>query len=172
MKRSYESNPDTFKKRRQEYYSKNKEYILLKAKDYPKDKERRRAYMREYCKKRNANDPDFRMGRLIRSLLPRLLRVKGSDIENALGYKKEDLIRHLGRYPLETESLDHRIPISWFVDGAPSAIIHSLHNVQILNKGENSRKNNFRCDPVPLEYYNEAIKYVKTEKQELLKIQS
>ncbi len=121
------------------------------------------AKFREYHKEHQTNDPQYRLARAMRKVIHLTLKSKKEDVYNLLGYNKSTLISWLGKEPLKGESIDHRIPISWFVINAPINIISDYRNLQILPLCENCKKGKKYADSIIKEYYDIALQYIKDE---------
>jgi len=115
----------------------------------------------EYEKGRIKNNPDHRFRRNVRKLLYRLRCDKRGHTADILGYSIADLHNHFTRYPKVDESIDHKIPVSWFNKGTPPWVINHLDNLQLLSRSENSCKNNTFCHPVTIIYYLICIPFIK-----------
>ena len=115
----------------------------------------------EYENKRIVNDPNYRLIKNMRKIVYRSLNNKKDSTFSILGYNSETLIKWLGR-PLEMdESIDHKIPVSWFKPNSPIHVISHYKNLQILTKSENSKKSNTYADCVDLEFFKIAINHIK-----------
>ena len=89
----------------------------------------------------------------MRSLIYRLKIEKRGRTAEVLGFTISELIAKLGRLPTQNESLDHKIPVTWFVSTEYVKEINNLENLQILSRSENSRKNNFHSHEISHEYF-------------------
>jgi hypothetical protein len=69
----------------------------------------------------------------------------------------------LGRKPTKGQSIDHKIPITWFNTDADIRVIFDLRNTQILTVEENTKKLNRYADTVSEDYYKIAINHIKDE---------
>lgn len=123
----------------------------------------------EYEKRRVKQDPHYRIIKLMRSMVYRLVVNKKDSTQSILGYSKSTLLNYLGRLPKNDESLDHKIPVSWFVKDAPIHIVSHYKNIQILSKSENSKKSNLYCCSVDYDYYLIAIPYIKQQHKTKIK---
>lgn len=142
-----EKNKELIKEYQKEYREKNKESIKKKRKEYNKVRMKRNKY-------RYKNDPLYKMKKICRSMLNRVLKKlnlpKTSRTEKMLGYTSIDLKNHLE--PLLQEGMtwenhgewhiDHIIPISAFDVNTPISIINALSNLQPLWAIDNLRKSN------------------------------
>jgi len=159
------------------YYLKRDE-ILLWAKSRKIDKEAKRLYMVDYVKKNRAKlnakanerekkkvmeNERHRLIKNMRKLVYRLVSGKNERTSDILGFTHEQLIMKLGRCPKVGESIDHKIPVSWFEKSAGVRMISDLENLQILSKSENSKKMNTFAHCVSAEYYNRIIHLIKPE---------
>ena len=59
------------------------------------------------------------------------------------------------------DSLDHKVPLSWFKCSTPPYIVNDLRNLQPLKKSLNSSKKNYFMHPVDVEYYLIIKKWIK-----------
>lgn len=112
-----------------------------------------RKYANEYMRNRRNKDPKFRIELAMRMLVYRLIGGRRGRTSHLLGYSSIQLKEHLGRFPRKNESLDHKIPVTWFLDLNKVALINHLHNLQILTKRANSMKLNSFAHPVSKEYF-------------------
>ncbi len=173
QKKYYIQNSELIKSRVKKYANLNKEKIYLKKLEYyNSNKESIKAYRNKYTKERNKNDAEFNAMRVLRSFIYRLMICKTDKTENILGYSVSDLFNKLGRYPNENESIDHKIPISWFKSNADIRIIHSLENLQIITKSENSKKHNTFSDCIDKDYFLIAIENIKPKFRNLVKVKN
>jgi len=145
----YQKNKAAILVKRKEYYEKNKPKILLRNK--------------LYLRKRKIEFPYLRNLSSFRTLVKRMLKDTSKKTFEYLGYNFSDLIETLGRAPELGEQIDHKIPISWFVQGTEMKIIFSLNNLQILPASENASKGNRYCHEVDLKYYNLIKPHIKKE---------
>ncbi len=146
------------------YYDANKEIIGQKRKQYAKLNRpslNKRAVA--YVKKRKAVDPCFRFYILLRARINTALRKNNSSTKSLLGFTYDEMIDFLGRKPNKGESIDHKIPISWFNIDADIRVMFDLRNTQILTVEENTKKLNRYADTVSEDYYKIAINYIKDE---------
>ena len=143
------------KQRDTEWRLKNKEHLNKKA--------------LEYVKRRIKIDDDYRAVRNMRKLIYRLKIEKRGKTSDVLGYTIIDLKNKLGRLPNRNESLDHKIPVSWFVSNEYIKEINHLENLQILSRSENSKKGNRNCCKVSFEYYTLIKSLIKPEFQNKIK---
>lgn len=154
------------------YYEKNKVKILAYNKEYRLlNTESRNKSQRKYHDENKLTNLRYRTTRAYRKLLYRLKVNKyGKTTSEMLGYTYSDLIIKLGREPNIDEAVDHKIPVSWFLDIAEVRLINHLDNLQILTKTENGKKLNSFCHPVNAQYF-ELIKD-KIKPKYLTKIKS
>lgn len=123
----------------------------------------------EYVKNKIKNDENYRATRNMRKLIYRLKIEKKGKTSELLGYTIKDLKNKLGRLPNRNESLDHKIPVSWFISNEFIKEINHLENIQILTINENSKKGNRECSEVSEEYYNLVRHLIKSEFQNKIK---
>lgn len=123
----------------------------------------------EYEKQRIKHDPNYRLIKIMRKMVYRLIASKKDPTFVVLGYSKEQLIKWLGGVPKNNEAIDHRIPVSWFNPNTPISIISDYRNLQILDKKTNSEKSNLYSHPVQKEYYEIAINYIKNNQKPKIK---
>ena len=172
----YNSTYYTFKenklKKAKIYYSENKEYLKTLRINYKIDKQNKSKYNKaynilnrekinklknEYEKNKIKNDPNYRFIRNIRRLLHRTLEIKTESTFDLLGYTKNDLLKILGKYPEQGESIDHKVPVSWFIEYSDIKLINHLENLQILPTKDNLIKSNTFAHKISKNYY-ELIK--------------
>ena len=89
----------------------------------------------------------------MRKLVYRTLLNKSKNTVELLGYDANDLLQKLGRFPNQTEAIDHKIPVSWFVTYSDIKLINHLDNLQILSSHDNSVKNNKFAHKISIEYF-------------------
>jgi hypothetical protein len=117
----------------------------------------------EYVKKRKEVDPYFKYMLLLRAKVSSALRSNSKATKALVGFTKDELICYLGKKPTGNETLDHKIPISWFKQYADIKIMFDLRNTQILTREENTKKLNRYADVVPKDYFDIAILHIKDE---------
>jgi len=117
----------------------------------------------EYEKLRCANDPNYRLIKTMRKNVYRVLKNKKDRTFSTLGYTKDNLIEWLGGYPGINDAIDHKVPVSWFVNDTPISIISHYKNLQILSKSDNSKKSNSYADIIDYDFYEISIDYIKDE---------
>lgn len=125
---------------------------------YPKIKNEKLAREKaKYVKRvriKKYTELEIRLLKNYRRLIYRLKIVKnGRRTSELLGYTYLELIFHLGKIPDTHEAIDHKIPITWFLDFNECQLINHLQNLQILTKTENSKKKNIYSHPVSFEYF-------------------
>lgn len=124
-----------------------------------------KATMKKSVKKYIKNNPHIsRWRRLLKSALLRLNQSKNDTTLNLLKYSAIELLEHLEKagYKKDIHDVDHKIPVSWFINTAPPHIVNSLHNLQPLTKEENINKSNSFADPVEESYYHESFPFIKS----------
>ena len=159
-------------------YADNRDEILKKIKTYNIDLVRKREYGKEYGKKNRvalnakANEREkkkvrenerYRLMKNMRHLVYRLVSGKNERTSDILGFTHDQLISKLGRCPKIGESIDHKVPVSWFDKSTDIKLISHLDNLQILSRSENSKKLNTFAHPVSIHYYNKIIHLIKPE---------
>ena len=179
------------KQKQREYYLKNKETILEKKKQYyinNKVKLRRKAleyYHKQKFLKVSTNGTKVKEGffpklvtkngtpqesiqyKRYRQLLLRAVTIinetKKSKIIDTLKYSASQLQEHLGEmgYDKNIHTIDHLIPVSWFIDDAPPHIVNHLSNLQPLVKSSNTWKGSRFAHPVSESFYHEALPFIK-----------
>jgi hypothetical protein len=157
------------------YYQKNKDKIIEKIK-LRYDSNKKKIYNKIYNKlnkdsinhnkniyeiNRVKNDPHYRLIKIMRKMVHRILNNKKDSTFKLLGYNKNDLLNELGRCPNKDEHIDHKIPVSWFIKETPIYIISHFKNLQIISKEQNFKKLNTYSDLVDYEFYLIAINYIK-----------
>ena len=111
-----------------------------------------------YTNKNDSKGHHSRYHRKIKNLINKVTK------PTCEGYTLKQLSEHLDKigYDTSVNQLDHKIPISWFVDGTPAHIVNSLHNLQCLTPTENNaKKDSFAC-PVEESYYHESFPFIKS----------
>ena len=156
------------------YFENNKNYVQELKKTHKIDKEKKSKYNKdyriknreklnkvanEYEKNKVKNNPHYRLVKNMRKLVYRTLLNKSKNTVELLGYDANDLLQKLSRYPNQTEAIDHKIPVSWFVEYADIKLINHLDNLQILSSHDNSVKNNKFAHKISIEYF-ELIKNI------------
>lgn len=146
------------------YYEANKERISERNKLYVK---KNRLYISrkntEYIKKRRLSDPVFNFRLLMRHKVNAALKRNNSSTKALLGFTYDEMIIYLGRKPIKGESIDHKIPISWFKEETDIRVMFDLRNTQILTVSENTKKLNRYADTVSKDYFDIAINEIKEE---------
>jgi hypothetical protein len=143
------NNPDKIK----EYYEKNKEKIKQYLKDYQKKKQKQKYH----------SDPKYRYDKIMSNNIRSFLKgKKNKKTKELLGYEYKDFKNKIGEIP-EKYHIDHKIPVSWFIETTPINIIWNLNNIQVLSPEDNKKKYNKYSDQVCEEYLATAIKYIKEE---------
>lgn len=163
------------------YYEEHKNQILYNnslLRANPEHKKARRIYNKEYRKKnivvlrkkaneyqkaKSKSDPDFRLRKNFTKLIYHVKNKKTNKAHVLLGYTRQELIESLGRYPNKNESIDHKIPITWFKNGTDVKIINHLDNLQILKKSNNFKKNNKYAHAVDKKYFKKCIQFIKPQ---------
>jgi hypothetical protein len=123
----YFKNKEIISAQKKEYAHKNKDHLKKKRKEYVlKNREKINKQRREYFKKRRKKDPKFRITHNVGKSIWESL--KGNKMnqrwEDLVGYKREDLMKHLeslfdngmnwDNYGKGGWEIDHIIPISVF----------------------------------------------------------
>jgi hypothetical protein len=164
-------------KKSKNYYYANKQKVLanlkikynpIKKEAYNKiynflNKEAIRKNKNIYEKNRVLVDDNYRLIKTMRRMVRRTLANKKDSTFNILGYTKEELIIGLGGLPTKGDSVDHKIPVSWFIKNAPIHIVSSIQNLQIITRSENCKKSNKFSHSVDYSYYIKALEYIKNE---------
>jgi hypothetical protein len=116
-----------------------------------KNKERLREYRKNYSKYKYHNDINYKLKVICRSFVRRALCSKKQNTRDILGY---DIIKLKSRleYQFTKEmnwnnygiywNIDHRKPISLFLEGTPLSIINALCNLKPVLKEYNFSKGN------------------------------
>lgn len=113
---------------------------------------------------RKYNHNDARRSRM--SLKDTLRAIRNGQNGNSIVkygfYPEQAIIKFRDRSP-EFE-YDHCIPTSWFKEGTPDNIVHSIHNLQLLHKKDNNKKSNRYCTiPLNMRYLQIVKGYIKEE---------
>lgn len=154
-KRRYAENPEPHKERMKKRYEEDPKAILARNKEWQsRNKDALRAYARDYQKRRNREDPVFKMKSILRTILWRSLtssgKRKSARTEEMLGYSSSDLKDHIGAMLLTGMSwdnygkwhIDHIRPLASFDLSTPEGIrlANSLHNLQPMWAEKNIKK--------------------------------
>ncbi len=115
-----------------------------------------------YLKDRYNTDGYYRIQKILSSQVWSFLsgKTKSSRTMKLLGYTAKDFVEILG-LGLEDQQVDHKIPITWFVEDTPLNIVWSLDNLQWIDAKQNRSKGNRFADPVSEEYLQQVIPYIK-----------
>jgi hypothetical protein len=192
-KENYKKNKEYYKTKGEEYRETNKEYFVeyrkknkesinQKIRDYyynnvskvtEKNKkwrennpEKHREYNRISAKKsRQINPQKHRWRGILKETLKKLNMDKSNTTISLLGYSPEDLHLYLKTMSLNwyDYEIDHKIPLSWFVDETPVNLVNDFRNLQLLDKSTNSSKRNFYMNEVDEKYFDEIKQYIKKE---------
>jgi len=138
------------------YYSNNREDILLKHSWYCS---RNREIINQYVRDRRRNDIEFRVTSVLRKRLGRALKSQGAKkadhTKSMIGCSVPDLIRHIeslflpgmswGNYGKNGWHIDHIVPCAKFdlTDPNEQRICFNYANLQPLWGPDNLRKNSF-----------------------------
>lgn len=127
--------------------------------------EERKKYLKDYLKPRRKKYREKdKLHKIIGGMVRRVLKYKSVKKTTTkcelLGWSKVDFVQKIG--PLIPGShIDHKIPVSWFVQDAPVSIINNLENLQMLSCQQNTSKRNRYCHPVSRSYLTLASSYIK-----------
>lgn len=163
------------------YYVKNKNKILKYIKNYSQNKDKseyysqyynnnkkeRNKYSKEWIKK---NKHSHRWRTLLHDSLNRLKQNKSDTTYNILGYSAQQLKEHLDKQGMDWNhhQIDHKIPISWFIETTPPHIVNDLRNLHPLTENENKTKKNLFGNIIPLSYIYDIETYIKEKYKEKL----
>jgi len=168
LNKYYNDNYHKYKKKKstqqKEYYKNNQKKIKKRVSEYSKkNKEKKSRYQVEYIKNRCEIDPYFKFERQIRAHISRL-KTNNLDFKSKyLDFTPKDFLERNGRFPNSKECIDHKIPVSWFKDGAPCNVINSIYNLQVISRKENMKKSNKYSDLVDSIYYESVVNHIKEE---------
>lgn len=162
-----ENNIDKVKERRKSYVPDKERKRIVHNEWRQKNKDILNKKQREYHKRRLFDD-EYRAKVNLRKLIYRLQVEKKGKTFQLLGYTIDEFKSKVGLCNAN-ESIDHKIPMSWFLKDTPANIVHHLDNLQILSRSDNSKKNNKFCDTVPKTYYLICKQYIKQNKVKSLK---
>ena len=128
-----------------------------------KNKDRYNTYQAEY---RKANSEVRRWRDLAYNTAKRMDLYKKEATHKMLRYSPQELKEHLDSLGMNwnTDSIDHRIPLSWFKEGTPIHIVNDLRNLQPLPFEENVAKRDTYASEVPEDYLAEVSPYLKEDK--------
>lgn len=153
------------------YYQNTKEKRKLYNKNWKKENP---LYHNNYNKNhRNQNPHLYSWRQLLYRTLYSLDKSKDSTSYELLKYSPIDLKEHLDKQGMDwkTDHIDHKIPVTWFVETTPPYIVNDLRNLQPLNELENKSKRNLYSHSICKEYYDLILEYIKEEfKNKLEKI--
>jgi hypothetical protein len=142
------------------YFSKPETKERLK-KNHKKWSEKNREHLTEYYKQwREKNTNVYRVRIQIWWWLKRKGLEKNLKTEELLGYNFTQFEEKIGT-PLLNQQLDHKIPLSWFIDETPVSILFSLENLHYIDEHINKTKSNSYCNKVSNEYKQSILKYIK-----------
>jgi hypothetical protein len=144
-KRNYEAHKDVIAYKQRLYVKNNKDSI--------------NAYKRGHY----AENPHYyRLRTVLRNFLKRKNLGKEDSYFKIIGYSLKQFEE---KFPIIFSGyhIDHKIPVSWFVDTVPVQIANSLENLQLIKGLDNLCKNNIRCDKVSKEYFEQCLPYIKNE---------
>lgn len=153
QKKYNSSKSEEQKKYLKEYRQSNKEELKQKRKEYNnKNKEKINENRRKRYSERIKNDINFKIKKIHRNMLRRILRYeKHKSTSELLGYNSIELKEHIERNFQDGMTwenygeweIDHIIPISLFdLENTPPSIVNSLDNLQPLWKIDNIKKSN------------------------------
>lgn len=160
-------------------YNENKKYnrkeyfrqYKRKDKNSSKRKKFLKTYMMIYRRNNKSKFDLYRRYDKIYSLLRIVLKYKKSkklkSTEELLGWLKGDFFSRFPDIP-EKHHVDHKIPISWFLEESPVSIINNLENLHILPGNLNLSKGNRFCHPVSDQFYEVILPYIKPKYKESL----
>lgn len=159
----YAVNKEEKKQYAKNYYYANRDAKLAYRKKYASEnKDKIYKDQKKYHERNKLTNLFYRTSRSYRKLLYRLKFNKtGLKTADILGYSYNDLISKLGREPNKDEDIDHKIPVSWFIDVAEVKLINHLDNLQILTSDDNNKKLNSFSHPICKHYYDIIIHKIK-----------
>lgn len=150
------------KKEQSDYYLKNKTSILQKRElYYSKNKSKIINRNKIYLRKRKLENPYLVKLSTFRGLISKMSKNKEYSTFKYLGYSFDELVKSLGKLPDKTEHIDHKIPISWFLESAELKLIFSLENLQILSAKDNISKGNRFSHKISKKYFNKIKTVIK-----------
>lgn len=157
------------------YYEANKKAILQRSvqwnREHPEsqrtwaelNKEAYREYRRRRHASRKLSDPRYVSIRNIRGQVLKYLKSEGKKLkttEALLGYTYPVFFEAMGLAP-NLHHLDHKIPVSWFLEDASVSVIFDIRNLQWLSNVENLSKSNKFAHPVSSDYWIVVRDYLK-----------
>lgn len=161
------NNKESINKKVREYYINNIDKVQEKNKKWRESNpEKHREYNRISAKKSRKCEPQKHRWRgILRETLKKLNKDKSEKTISLLGYSPEEL--HLYLKTMSSNwyeyEIDHRIPLSWFIDETPVNLVNDFRNLQLLDKSTNSSKRNFYMNNVDEKYFDEIKQYIKKE---------
>jgi hypothetical protein len=168
----YQNNKEVIKQKTNIYYQNNKETILEKSKTKPSYHKSNPNYYQNYRKKNKNKLNEYFVEWRKNNKSAYSLRIqiwwwvkkrgveKTAKTEELLGYSFKQFEEKIG-LPLPNQQLDHKIPLSWFINETPINILFSLENLQYIDESINRTKSNSYCDNVSNEYKQLVFKYIK-----------
>jgi hypothetical protein len=125
------------------------------------NKEKIKEGRRDWERRKMASDSSYIIKKRLSTGIYATIRGDSSKYEQELGYTHGELLSALGRAPNCDEHIDHKIPLSWFVDTTPICISWSMVNLHIIPARQNRAKNNRFAHPISSEYYSLVLPYLK-----------
>jgi len=171
-KKYYIKNQSYYKEYGKEYRDSNKEYFEKWRED---NREKNREYAKQYFQnnkekikhkiklRRNKNIHLLRWRDLLTTILKYFNKTKIGKTYDLLGYKPIQLKEHLDKLGMKWDihQIDHKIPISWFIESTPPNVVNDLRNLQPLEAKVNQTKSNKHMDAVDNEYLEIVKPYIK-----------
>jgi len=152
--KSKEHKKSLAKVRARKWYEKNKSLTIQRAAKWKRDNPYRVKQLSKAEGKKLRSTPEGKCIVFMRDSLRRCLINKKDRTSEILGYKKDDLVRHIERQFVRGMSwdnhgewhIDHIVPVSWFVKNGETdpKVINALTNLRPMWASENISKGNKR----------------------------
>lgn len=150
---------------RSEYYkSRNYDRSEYQAKYVRKVTDKRKDYLKKYQKVykvsyRKRTLLEKKIYAIVKRVLSYKNEKKARQTNDYLGWSKQDFIEKVGECK-PGYHLDHKVPITWFIDTAPVDIVNSLDNLHWIPEKENIAKRNRFCHVVSDDFLQKAKPYI------------
>jgi hypothetical protein len=150
-----------------QHYLKNRDKINKQnLKNYTQNKSRyKKQSLKSYHRLKENKQHINYWRNILRNTLEKLNQQKTQSTKTSLGYSALELKQHLDNLGMDwkADSIDHKIPITWFIPITPPSIVNDLRNLQPMLLVENITKSNRRADIVDNEYLQEVLPFIKKQ---------
>jgi hypothetical protein len=158
---------------RADYFQQNKSTYRKRTTEWKKNNiERWRQQDSLRQKKRRQEKPHLRRWAvLLERTLRKLNQSKESTTQELLRYSAIDLKQHLDIQGMNwgKDDIDHKVPMTWFIETTPPHIVNDLRNLQPLNSITNKNKSNSFSDEIEYNYYLLILNWIRSEYKTKLK---